>query len=328
MISSRDLIVRKVFKDKDQKNVNLPVPFFHLINNIQGQQNINSKSMVDITPLEVFEIIEKTFNNLEKLFYSKPTDLFKVLYYYYLSPKDLLMNKRFNKKAGEMVGIIAAQSIGEPTTQMTLNTFHYAGVASKSNVTRGVPRIEEILSLSENPKNPSCTVYLKEQEETSQEKAQEIMYFIEHTKFEEIVESIDICFDPDDLNTLIEEDTLLLEQYKQFEALVDECNEEVLESGKEKSKWIIRIVLNAEEMLDKNISMDDINFALENMYKSDVSCIYSDYNSDKLIFRLRLNNIIQKKKTSQVNSLDQSDEIFILKNFQDQLSSEFFRSVR
>ena len=88
-----------------------------------------------------------------------------------------------------MVGIIAAQSIGEPTTQMTLNTFHYAGVASKSNVTRGVPRIEEILSLSENPKNPSCTVYLKEQEETSQEKAQEIMYFIEHTKFEEIVES-------------------------------------------------------------------------------------------------------------------------------------------
>ena len=338
MINSRDIIIKKVFKNKDQKTVNLPVPFFHLINNIQGQQNINSKSMVDITPLEVFEIIEKTYNNLEKLFYSKPTDLFKVLYYYYLSPKDLLMNKRFNKKAvellcvsivnqykkalvapGEMVGIIAAQSIGEPTTQMTLNTFHYAGVASKSNVTRGVPRIEEILSLSENPKNPSCTVYLKEQEETDQEKAKEIMYFIEHTKFEEIVESIDICFDPDDLNTLIEEDILLLEQYKQFESLVDECNEEVLESGKEKSKWIIRIVLNAEEMLDKNISMDDINFALENMYKSELSCIYSDYNSDKLIFRLRLNNIIQKKKSTQINSLDQSDEIFILKNFQDQL---------
>ena len=52
-----------------------------------------------------------------------------------------------------MVGMVSAQSIGEPTTQMTLNTFHFAGVASKSNVTRGVPRIEEILSLSENPKN-------------------------------------------------------------------------------------------------------------------------------------------------------------------------------
>ena len=67
---------------------------------------------------------------------------------------------------GEMVGMIAAQSIGEPTTQMTLNTFHFAGVASKSNVTRGVPRIEEILSLSENPKNPSCTIYLTKNQET------------------------------------------------------------------------------------------------------------------------------------------------------------------
>ena len=42
--------------------------------------------------------------------------------------------------AGEVVGALAAQSVGEPATQMTLNTFHYAGVSSKSNVTRGVPR--------------------------------------------------------------------------------------------------------------------------------------------------------------------------------------------
>ena len=66
---------------------------------------------------------------------------------------------------GEMVGMIAAQSIGEPTTQMTLNTFHFAGVA-KSNVTRGVPRIEEILSITENPKNPSLTIYLPKEIET------------------------------------------------------------------------------------------------------------------------------------------------------------------
>ena len=56
------------------------------------------------------------------------------------------------------MGVIAGQSIGEPTTQLTLNTFHLSGVASKSNVTRGVPRIEEILRLTKNPKNPSLTV--------------------------------------------------------------------------------------------------------------------------------------------------------------------------
>ena len=47
-----------------------------------------------------------------------------------------------------MVGAIAAQSIGEPATQMTLNTFHFAGVGSKSNVTRGVPRLKELINVS------------------------------------------------------------------------------------------------------------------------------------------------------------------------------------
>ena len=84
---------------------------------------------------------------------------------------------------GEMVGMISAQSIGEPTTQMTLNTFHFAGVASKSNVTRGVPRIEEILSLSENPKQPSTTIYLKNNEQTNLERAQEIKYSLRIYKY-------------------------------------------------------------------------------------------------------------------------------------------------
>ena len=52
---------------------------------------------------------------------------------------------------GEMVGAMAAQSIGEPATQMTLNTFHFAGVSSK-NVTLGVPRLKEIINISKKPK--------------------------------------------------------------------------------------------------------------------------------------------------------------------------------
>ena len=338
IVKMREEIVKKIFKNKDNRTVNMPVCFTYLINNIQGQQNINDKSMVDITPLEAFNMIEKTYQKLEKIRYVQPNNLFKVLFYYYLSPKDLLINKRFNKKAleilcisiinsykkaivapGEMVGIIAAQSVGEPTTQMTLNTFHFAGVASKSNVTRGVPRIEEILSLSENPKNPSCTIYLNPHDEESQEKTKEVMYNIEHTKLIEIVSSIEICFDPDDLNTLIEEDNTLIQEYYEFEKMIEECNQEKLDSDKEKSKWIIRIVMNAEEMLDKNISMDDVNFAIINTYKDDVTCVYSDYNADSLVFRLRLNNIIQNKKKPSVNPLDQSDEIYLLKNFQDQL---------
>ena len=63
---------------------------------------------------------------------------------------------------GEMVGAIAAQSIGEPATQMTFNTFHYAGVSAKSNVTRGIPRLTELFGVTKNLKSPSTTIYLKE----------------------------------------------------------------------------------------------------------------------------------------------------------------------
>ena len=58
-----------------------------------------------------------------------------------------------------MVGALAAQSLGEPATQMTLNTFHYAGVSAK-NVTLGVPRLKEIINVSKKPRTPSLTVFL------------------------------------------------------------------------------------------------------------------------------------------------------------------------
>jgi DNA-directed RNA polymerase II subunit RPB1 len=345
MIKLRNDIVKNVFGNKGDSGVNCPVAFSYVIGNIQGQTNITSTSLVDITPVEAYELIEKTYENLLKIHYAPPTLLFKTLYYYYLSPKDLLIIKRFNKNAliilldtialdykrsivapGEMVGMIAGQSIGEVSTQMTLNTFHFAGVASKSNVTRGVPRIEEILSLSENPKNPSLTIFLKEEDETQKDKAQSIMYMLEHTRLEEVVKSVEICFDPDNLTTIIEEDKDTIEQFKAFENMVDECiNSSLTNDENEKSKWVIRMVMDPEVMLEKNITMDDINFTLKNSYDSQISCVFSDFNADKLVFRIRMNEVIKitssrsAQKKTKVNPLDQSDHIYILKNFQDQI---------
>uniref|UniRef100_A0A6C0IHE0 DNA-directed RNA polymerase n=1 Tax=viral metagenome TaxID=1070528 RepID=A0A6C0IHE0_9ZZZZ len=208
----------------------------------------------------------------------------------------------------------------------TLNTFHFAGVASKSNVTRGVPRIEEILSLSSEIKNPSLSIYLKPEDETQKEKAHTIMYMLEHTKLEEIVKSIEVCFDPDDLNTLINDDKDTIAQYRAFETMFNECSEVSLQNDEnEKSKWIIRMEMNAEVMLEKNITMDDVNFTLNNCYENQILCVYSDFNADKLIFRIRMNEVIKAgtgrggQKKTKVNPLDQSDQIYILKNFQDQL---------
>jgi len=208
----------------------------------------------------------------------------------------------------------------------TLNTFHFAGVASKSNVTRGVPRIEEILSLSSDIKNPSLSIYLKPEDEMHKEKAHSIMYMLEHTRLEEIVKSIEVCFDPDDLNTLISEDKDTIEQYKAFENMAAECSEVSLQNDEnEKSKWIIRMIMDQEVMLEKNITMDDVNFTLNNCYENQISCVYSDFNAEKLIFRIRMNEVIKSgtsrggQKKTKVNPLDQSDQIYILKNFQDQL---------
>ena len=345
MINFRTTIVKNVFKNKGDKIVNCPVAFNYIINTIQGQCGISSSSLVDITPLEAYQIIQTYFNKLNSNYYCPPTELFKALYFYYLSPKELLIVKKYNHKSllllldtivlnykkaivtpGEMVGMIAGQSIGEVSTQMTLNTFHFAGVASKSNVTRGVPRIEEILSLSSQIKNPSLSVYLKPEDERHKDKARTIMYMLEHTKLQEIVKSTEICFDPDDLNTFISEDKDCIEQYKAFESLVDECNNVSLESDEtEKSKWIVRMIMDPETMLEKNITMDDVNFTLKSCYEDQINCIYSDFNSDKLIFRIRMNDILKSgnnrggQKKTKVNPLDQSDQIYILKNFQDQL---------
>ena len=60
---------------------------------------------------------------------------------------------------GESVGLVSAQSIGEPGTQMTLNTFHFAGVA-EMNVTMGLPRIIEILDGRQNPNTPMMEIFL------------------------------------------------------------------------------------------------------------------------------------------------------------------------
>ena len=71
-------------------------------------------------------------------------------------------------------------------------------------------------------------------------------------------------------------------------------------------------------MLEKNITMEDINYTLKNCYEDTITCIYNDFNSDKLVFRIRLNNT-KKYNKNKINSLDQSDEIHILKNFQENL---------
>ena len=88
---------------------------------------------------------------------------------------------------GESVGLIAAESIGEPGTQMTLNTFHFAGVA-EMNITLGLPRIIEILDGRKELENPMMEIYLKKPYASGKniEELRNLALQIKETKLEDI----------------------------------------------------------------------------------------------------------------------------------------------
>ncbi|ELZ37664.1 DNA-directed RNA polymerase subunit A'' [Halorubrum tebenquichense] len=79
------------------------------------------------------------------------------------------------------VGTVSAQSIGEPGTQMTMNTFHYAGVA-EIDVTQGLPRLIELVDARKTPDTPMMTVHLEDEYATDREKAHEVVWSIEATR--------------------------------------------------------------------------------------------------------------------------------------------------
>ena len=94
---------------------------------------------------------------------------------------------------GEPVGVVAAQSIGEPGTQMTLRTFHYAGLM-EFDVTLGLPRLIEIVDARREPSTPIMRIYLDEKYKYDKEKARELARRIQYTTLGNVIRDIDYTF--------------------------------------------------------------------------------------------------------------------------------------
>ncbi len=124
---------------------------------------------------------------------------------------------------GEAVGIVAAQSIGEPGTQMTMRTFHYAGVAEQ--VPTGLPRLIELVDARKEPKKPIMDIFLKGDCETNYDKAKEVAKEIECTTLDKVAyveedfekKLILISFDQTELDA---EGVTLSEAIKRVKAVV------------------------------------------------------------------------------------------------------------
>jgi DNA-directed RNA polymerase subunit A" len=110
----------------------------------------------------------------------------------------------------EAVGVVAAQSIGEPGTQMTMRTFHYAGVA-EINVTLGLPRLIEIVDARKIPSTPTMTIRLTEEYAHDRDLAREVAWAIESTS---ILHLGSIATDLAEMNVIIELNPNALEQRK------------------------------------------------------------------------------------------------------------------
>ena len=343
LVERRNTMVNTIYNNMDEKKVYLPIHFLNMIERVKNHFGITSHSLSNITPMEAYEIIDKKYNYLEKVF--KPCEKIKIAYKFYMTPFRLIHVNKLHKDAilflceniiqiykkstinpGEMVGMVGAQSIGEPTTQMTLNTFHYAGVSSKSNVTRGVPRIEEILTLTKKPKNPSLTIYLNDADSTDINRSYKMASKIEHTKLSNIIKKAEIYYEPDDFSTQISDDDQMMKDYAEFADVIRSCydegeeKEEEEEEDDDKMNWIIRIELDEILMLDMNITNEDIHYVLKSQYGSSIQCFYSDYNTDeKIIFRIRLDNDVMAKKK---DVFTQEDYIHYVKTFLDKILNE------
>jgi DNA-directed RNA polymerase II subunit RPB1 len=291
LLADRDILVKHILRYENETALMSPV---NLVRVIQKYTN-KYATKTDLTP----EYVVESLTGLMDKPFMKHNSGFHILLRYYLAPKKSIINYRFTKaifdelmneikyrylKAlvhqGEMVGPLAAQSIGEPTTQLTLNTFHKTGTA-KANATQGVPRIQELLDISMSPKNPSNVVFLKGDLATSKDGVISKMKDIQKTTLREITKSVRIYYDPNPLSTdsAVQEDRESLLNYEKFS---------VTQGQSCASPWILRLELDRFQMGARGVT--DMTVIQTNIQNNKIlrvfDCVSSNDQMDKILLRI------------------------------------------
>ena len=270
------MTLRKFFRSKkyyDDDIVYQPINIYRIVKQSCKKFKINKNNVSDLNHIYVLNTIKNLIKNTIRINcdndypFNELNDynlkLLRTLIESKLSTKIIIHENKLSKEAfdwvivtiklnfhkaliqpGESVGSISAQSLGEPTTQLTLNTFHHAGVSAKSNVNQGVPRIRELISVTKNPSTPSLTIYLKKESNSNKDFAKKVLNEIEELKFLYFVENTDIFYDNDISNTKTN-DQLFLNDYYNFYKDLEFDNI---------SPWILKIKISDLFLLNKIIS--------------------------------------------------------------------------
>jgi len=342
LLDDKMFIIIKVNKYHKNSKITYPIPFNRLITTAIKRRNTIgiTATLTDLTPDYILNKIETIINELYVKDQEQGMIFFHILLRCFLSPKKLIIKYNFTKdmfdwlitqiydyfnealaQPSEMVGVIAAQTIGEMGTQMTLDSFHVSGTAAAVKATSGVPRLKEILSATKKTKTPTLIIYMKadvasvinpiladdgiEYNDDRIDKtkiiAMNIKNSIEITKLADILEYSEIYWDKGQLDNHLDKDKGILEIYNKFKPLYETFNKNF-----SKSCWVLRLKFNKEKMISYGLRMIDIYTKLNKVYNKYIDCIYSDDNAEECIFRIRLTEYACK-------DIENKDEIAAIK---------------
>jgi DNA-directed RNA polymerase subunit A" len=230
----------------------------------------------------------------------------------------------------EAVGTIAAQSIGEPGTQMTMRTFHYAGVAD-INVTLGLPRLIEIVDARKVPDTPMMTIYLDVESATDRDKALQLAWEIEATHVSDIA---DILTDTDEMQIYLEFDDRVLQQrnvnldaivsklemLQDVDVRIDGSNIMLIPSTK-RYRALLQIVEKVKGMVIKGV--DDIKRVVVRK-EHDEYILYTEGSSLKKVIVLEH---IDSTRT-KTNNINEMAEVFGVEAARNSIIEEAMSTLR
>lgn len=265
-INLNRLISNVIANKSENKKSNLTPDY--IVKKIENVLEMSNTPLLRITK----EDMEKPSNNI------KQDDLIskfglKICLYDALHPKKVIQSYNMTKdefdgiiekiiknyndniiEAGEMVGIIAAQSLGEAVTQMTLNAFHHSGIASKTHTTMGMPRVDELMSYTKKPKTPQMFIHLDKNTRHSREIANKIGSYLEKTTISDIRGNVDAYYNPNPRvnNAFMKKDNVG-EPFYSKKLSKNSCQANI-----DNLPFLIRIEIDKEKMLNKEVSLLDI----------------------------------------------------------------------
>ncbi len=302
-----------------------------LIQSTLANFNVEKFHLSDLTPQYVIEKFDEAMKSITQYLPEKDESikLQRIIMKSYLASKRVIQEYRMNKMMfdyvlkmihmkmmnsiitpGETVGVIAAQTLGEGTTQLTLNTFHSISSAA-SVVTEGLPRLNEIIKLTKNMKNKNMKIYLKDEYKVSKEEAKKVKTKFAYTKMKDLLAESEIIYMGSESYTDPEEEREFIRSYQDFAQIFDleQCKEEDL------SPWMIRFVFDKESMMNRNISILEIQEKIKEKESGDIECPFSDDGASNVVMRIRYKN-------------DKSGNVMqFMRDFEKQLSEMTIRGI-